>query len=193
MRVLLIACAALLLITGCRRQPPPRPNVIFIMTDDHAAQAMSAYGSRINRTPNLDRIADDGLRFDRAFCTNSICAPARATILTGKLSHRAGVVGNFQAFEPRDPTLPELMQQAGYQTALIGKWHLKAEPTGFDYWKVLRGQGLYYQPMFIEMGEEIRHEGYATNLITDFALDWLGGRDPEQPFFLMVHHTAPSF
>jgi len=168
-----------------------RPNIVFIMADDHAAQAMSCYGSRINQTPNLDRIAQHGIRFDKAFCTNSICAPVRATILTGKFSHRNGVLDNLYPFDGSQPTAPKLMQQAGYQTAMIGKWHLKSDPTGFNYWKVLPGQGAYYNPDFLTAGGREHYEGYATTLITDFALDWLQHRDTSRPFFLMLHHKAP--
>jgi arylsulfatase A-like enzyme len=172
-------------------QPEERPNIIFIMTDDHATQAMSAYGSRINKTPNLDRIANNGIRFDRTYCTNSICAPSRAVILTGKHSHFNGVLNNAQTFDGSQQTLPKLMKEGGYQTAMIGKWHLKSHPTGFDYWNVLPGQGLYYNPIFIEMGERKEYTGYVTNLTTNFALDWLEKRDEEKPFFLMLQHKAP--
>jgi arylsulfatase A-like enzyme len=167
------------------------PNIIFIMTDDHSAQALSAYGSRINETPNLDRIAQNGIRFDRAYCTNSICAPSRAVILTGKYSHKNGVLNNSQTFDGTQQTLPKLMKEGGYETAMIGKWHLKSHPTGFDYWNVLPGQGDYYNPKFIEMGEYKTHEGYVTDLTTDFALDWLTDRTGEKPFFLMLQHKAP--
>lgn len=167
------------------------PNIIFIMTDDHATQALSCYGSKINETPNLDRIAENGIRFDRAYCTNSICAPSRAVILTGKYSHKNGVLNNAQTFDGTQQTLPKLMKNGGYQTAMIGKWHLKSEPTGFDYWNVLPGQGDYYNPKFIEMGERKQYEGYVTDLTTDFALDWLNGRSEEKPFFLMLQHKAP--
>ena len=185
----------LFLLTSCSEVKKPKnedpPNIIFIMTDDHATQAMSAYGSRINQTPNLDRIANNGIRFDRTYCTNSICAPSRAVILTGKHSHLNGVLNNAQTFDGNQQTLPKLMQQGGYQTAMIGKWHLKSHPTGFDYWNVLPGQGAYYNPDFIEMGERKNHEGYVTDLTTDFALDWLRKRDEKKPFFLMLQHKAP--
>ncbi|MBO3699918.1 sulfatase [Roseivirga sp. E12] len=168
-----------------------RPNIIFIMTDDHTIQAMSAYGSIINKTPNMDRIANAGIRFSNAFVTNSICAPSRAVILTGKYSHLNGVLDNAQRFDGSQQTFPKLLQGAGYQTAMVGKWHLKSDPTGFDYWNVLPGQGLYYNPDFIEMGERKNHEGYVTDLTTDFALDWLDRREQEKPFYLMLHHKAP--
>ncbi len=168
-----------------------RPNIIFIMTDDHTAQAMSAYGSVINQTPNMDRIARNGMLFKNAFVTNSICAPSRAVILTGKFSHLNSVLDNRQRFDSSQVTVPKLMQAAGYQTAMVGKWHLKSEPTGFDYWNVLPGQGVYYNPAFIEMGERSVREGYVTDLTTDYALNWLGQRDEEKPFYLMLHHKAP--
>jgi len=168
-----------------------RPNIIFIMTDDHASHAMSCYGSRINKTPNLDRIAKDGMLFENCFCTNSICAPSRAVILTGKYSHLNGVLDNRLRFDGSQLTFPKLLQQAGYETAMIGKWHLKTDPTGFDYWNILPGQGHYYNPHFIEMGQKKQFKGYCTDIITDFALDWLKGRKSEKPFLLMYHHKAP--
>lgn len=172
-----------------------RPNILFIMSDDHASHAMSCYGSRINRTPNLDRIAEGGMRFDNCFCTNSICTPSRAVILTGTYSHVNGVTTLDSRLDGRQVTMPKLLQAAGYQTAVVGKWHLghggDADPTGFDYWNVLPGQGLYHNPEMIEMGERKTFPGYATDLITDFSLDWLKKRDADRPFFLMCHHKAP--
>jgi len=175
--------------------PDSRPNILFIMSDDHASHAMSCYGSRINRTPNLDRIAEGGMRFDNCFCTNSICTPSRAVILTGTYNHINGVTTLDSRLDGRQVTMPKLLQAAGYQTAIVGKWHLghggDADPTGFDYWNVLPGQGLYHNPEMIEMGERKTFPGYATDLITDFSLDWLDQRDPDRPFFLMCHHKAP--
>ena len=171
--------------------PAKRPNIIFIMTDDHASHAMSCYGSKINKTPNLDRIANQGMRFDNSFCTNSICAPCRAVILTGKHSHLNGVTDNAKNFDGSQQTFPKLLQKAGYQTAIIGKWHLKTDPTGFDYWNILPGQGVYYNPTMIEMGVQKEYTGYVTDIITDHALKWLKERDPEKPFCLMFHHKAP--
>lgn len=172
-----------------------RPNIVYIMSDDHAAHAISAYGSRVNSTPQIDRIAEDGVRFDNCFCTNSICAPSRATILAGTYSHLNGVRTLHDDFDGRQITFPQLLQQAGYQTAMIGKWHLGhggvSDPTGFDYWSVLPGQGLYHDPEFIEMGEKKVFPGYVTDLITDFSLEWLKARDPERPFCLCLHHKAP--
>lgn len=172
-----------------------RPNILFIMSDDHAAHAISAYGSVINRTPHLDRIAQEGMRLDNCFCTNSICAPSRATILTGLYSHLNGVETLDDRFDSSQQHVGKLLQAAGYQTAIIGKWHLGHgeghDPTGFDYWSVLPGQGHYYDPVMIEMGERKKYEGYVTDIITDLSLDWLRGRDPSRPFALMCHHKAP--
>ena len=169
-----------------------RPNVLFIFTDDHAFQAMSCYGSKINRTPNLDRIAEGGMKFNRCFCTNSICGPSRAVILTGKHSHLNGFEQNGDRFDGSQQTFPKLLQKHGYQTAIVGKWHLGTEPTGFDYHEVLPGQGHYYNPDLIKMGERTRYTGYVTEIITDRALDWLrNGRDGEKPFMLMYQHKAP--
>ncbi|MGQ9729861.1 MAG: sulfatase family protein [Candidatus Zipacnadales bacterium] len=174
-----------------------RPNILFIMSDDHAAHAMSCYGSRISETPHLDRLAKEGMRLDNCFCTNSICTPSRATILTGLYSHRPGnqVLTLDDAFDGRKRTFPKLLQQAGYQTAIIGKWHLGHgglhDPTGFDYWNVLPGQGLYHNPRMFEMGEEKVFQGYVTDLITDFSIEWLERRDRTRPFCLLCHHKAP--
>ncbi|MBL7187902.1 MAG: sulfatase [Phycisphaerae bacterium] len=168
-----------------------RPNIIFIMTDDHASHALSCYGSKINKTPNLDRIANEGMLFDNSFCTNSICAPCRAVILTGKYSHLNGVIDNRQKFNPSQQTFPKLLQKAGYKTAMIGKWHLKTDPTGFDYWNVLPGQGAYYNPAMKEMGQQKKYTGYTTDIITDHALKWLKSLKPQTPFCLMYQHKAP--
>ena len=168
-----------------------RPNILFIMTDDHAAHAMSCYGSKVNQTPNLDRLAKEGLRFTNSFCTNSICAPCRAVILTGKYSHLNGVIDNAVKFDGAQQTFPKLLQQAGYETALVGKWHLKTDPTGFDYWNILPGQGAYYNPAMIEMGRQKKHAGYVTDILTEHALGWLKGRQGDKPFCLMFHHKAP--
>ena len=169
----------------------PQPNILFMMSDDHASHAISAYGSRINKTPNIDRLAQGGMRLENCFCTNSICTPSRGAILTGQYSHVNGV---FTLSDPLDggrQNVAKLLQSAGYQTAIIGKWHLHNDPTGFDYWNILPGQGVYYDPVFIEKGEKKTHQGYCTDLIGDFTLDWLRKRDPKRPFFLMSHHKAP--
>lgn len=170
-----------------------RPNILFVFTDDHAYQAISAYGSRINTTPNIDRLAREGMRFDRCYVTNSICGPCRATILTGKYSHANGFYINGPTpFDGSQQTFPKLLQKAGYETAMIGKWHLKSDPTGFDYWDVLIDQGPYYNPPMIRNGERLRRTGYTTKIITDLALEWLTEkRDSEKPFMLMYQHKAP--
>jgi len=168
-----------------------RPNIIYIMTDDHASHALSCYDSKINKTPNLDRIANQGMRFDNCFCTNSICAPCRAVVLTGKHSHINGVKDNRLRFDGSQQTFPKLLQKAGYQTAMIGKCHLKTDPPGSDYWTARPGQGSYYNPAMKEMGKQQKYTGYVTDIITDHALKWLKGRNPKKPFCLMYHHKAP--
>ncbi|MCQ6558420.1 sulfatase family protein [Paenibacillus mendelii] len=172
-----------------------QPNILFIMSDDHASHAMSCYGSKINATPHIDRIASEGMLFENCFCTNSICSPSRAAILTGKYNHLNGVKSIDEPFDGKQTTFPKLLQEGGYQTAMVGKWHLghggDADPTGFDYWNVIIGQGDYYNPTFIEMGEQKQYNGYVTNVITDHCLDWLEKRDQSKPFMLMCHHKAP--
>src|SRR5690349_5215125 len=167
------------------------PNIIYIMADDHAAHAISAYGSRINRTPNIDRIASGGVRFTNCFCTNSICTPSRAAILTGQYSNKNGVYTLNDKLDPNRNHVAKELQRGGYQTAMIGKWHLATDPTGFDYWNILPGQGVYYDPTFIHDGERKKYTGYCTDLIGDFTLDWLKRRDRSKPFFAMCHHKAP--
>ncbi len=172
-----------------------KPNILFIMADDHASHAMSCYGSRINETPQIDRIAEGGMRFDNCFCSNSICTPSRATILTGTYNHVNDVTTLASKMDGRLLTFPKLLRKQGYQTAIIGKWHLGHggihDPTGFDYWNVLPGQGLYHNPVMVQMGVERTIEGYATDLITDDCLAWLRDRDPGRPFCLLCHHKAP--
>jgi arylsulfatase A-like enzyme len=168
-----------------------RPNILYIMSDDHASHAISAYGSKVNRTPNIDRIARDGMRFDNCFCTNSICTPSRSVILTGQYSHVTGVKTLQDPLEPARQNLAKLLQADGYQTGFVGKWHLHKEPSGFDYWIMLPGQGQYHNPMMIEMGKNKPHQGYATDIITDYSLDWMKRRQKDKPFFLMCHHKAP--
>lgn len=185
-----------LLLTGCqspgkKEATKQRPNILFIMTDDHTTQAMSCYGSPLIETPNLDRIANEGMRFNNCYVTNAICAPSRAVILTGKFSHKNGVTDNAKVFDGSQTTYPKLLRKAGYQTAMIGKWHLGSAPTGFDYWSVLPGQGNYYQPEFIEMGDTIKEEGYVTDVITDKAIQWLEKRDTNKPFAMVYQHKAP--
>ncbi len=169
-----------------------RPNILFVFTDDHASHAIGAYGSKINQTPNIDRLAREGMLFQNCFCTNSICAPSRAVILTGKHNHLNGVIDNRVRFDGSQQNVAKLLGAAGYQTAIVGKWHLKTEPTGFDFWRVLPGQGSYYNPVFRTPEGNIKLEGYTTDIITDLALDWLTeGRNPDEPFFLMYQHKAP--
>jgi len=167
-----------------------RPNILFIMTDDHSYQTLSAYDDRYIQTPNLDRIAKEGVLFQNSFVGNSICAPSRATMLTGKHTHLNGQIDNSHRFDSSQVTFPKLLQKAGYQTALVGKWHLKSQPTGFDHWEVLIGQGNYYNTDFIENGERKRSEGYVTDVITDKGLDWIDKRKKDQPFCLLLHHKA---
>ncbi len=174
-----------------------KPNIVFIFSDDHAIEAISAYGGRFKETAptkNIDRIADEGMLFRRSYCGNSICGPSRATILTGKHSHVNGFMdNNYSRFDGSQQTFPKLMQDAGYETAIIGKWHLVSDPTGFDYWEILPGQGHYYNPDFIQMdGTEKRFEGYVTDIVTDKSLDWLKNRkDKSKPFVLMCQQKAP--
>ncbi len=169
-----------------------QPNIVFIMSDDHAYQAISAYGHGLNHTPNIDRIAEEGAVFTRAYVTNSICAPSRAVMLTGKHSFVNGKVDNVQAFNWDQDNFAKELQKAGYQTAMIGKIHLNGLPQGFDYSNVLPGQGQYYNPDFIENGEKKRYEGYCTQITTDIALDWLRNkRDQEKPFLMLYHQKAP--
>ena len=142
---------------------PHAPNIVFIFSDDHAYQAISAYGDprRLIDTPNIDRLAREGMRFDRCLVPNSICGPSRATVLTGKYSHLNGFYNNTNSrFDGSQTTFPKLLQAAGYQTAIFGKWHLVSDPTGFDYWHILPGQGVYYNPPMIDNGQRVKHQGY---------------------------------
>ncbi|MBD3675641.1 MAG: sulfatase [Planctomycetaceae bacterium] len=171
-----------------------RPNILFIFTDDHAPHAIGAYDSwlkSVNPTPNIDKLAAQGMLFENSFCTNSICGPSRAVILTGKHSHKNGFMNNGNNFDGDQQTFPKLLRKAGYQTAFYGKWHLKSKPQGFDDWKVLPGQGLYYNPDFLTPDGKIRVEGYCTDIVTDMAIDWLKNRDGDKPFMLMCQHKAP--
>lgn len=192
----------LFLIVSCKQKEKPKeelaigpPNIIFIMSDDHAYQAISAYNHELGKlapTPNIDRIAKNGAIFQNNFCTNSICGPSRAVILTGKHSHINGFRMNGERFDNSQPTLPKHLKKLGYETAIVGKWHLHGKPTGFDYWDILNDQGNYYNPEFIQGEDTTVVEGYATDLITDKSLEWLQERkDGQKPFYLMVHHKAP--
>ncbi len=178
-------------------EPVQRPNIIFIMTDDQTVDQMSCYGNPILRTPNMDRLANEGSRFTNCFCTNSICAPSRASVLTGCYSSLNEITGNsekkdeIERLNPDIPTFPELLQQAGYYTALIGKYHIQQDPIGFDEWRILPGQGLYFDPDFIENGVQTKSEGYVTDVITYKTLEFLERTDPSQPFCLVYQHKAP--
>lgn len=167
-----------------------RPNIIFIFSDDHAYQAISAYGSRLVQTPNIDRIAREGVLFNHAMVTNSICGPSRATLLTGKYSHKNGYPLNEQKFDVNQTLFPRLLQENGYQTAWIGKWHLGNLPQGFDYWRILPGQGNYYNPDFISKDDTTRMPGYVTNVISDLSFNWLNHRDTSKPFMLVIGEKA---
>jgi arylsulfatase A-like enzyme len=171
-----------------------RPNILFIFSDDHAYQAISAYNDprRLIETPHIDRLAREGMRFDRCVVPNSICGPSRASVLTGKYSHQNGFYNNTNSrFDGSQVTFPKLLRTAGYQTALFGKWHLVTDPTGFDEWEILPGQGVYYNPPMIHNGKRVRYQGYVTDIITELCFDWLRKRDKSKPFLLMCHHKAP--
>ncbi len=183
---------------GCRtdqksQQQSEPLNIVYIMTDDHTAQMMSCYDTRFAHTPNLDRIARDGVRFTNSFVANSLSGPSRACLLTGKHSHKNGFTNNEHGiFDGSQPTFPKYLQQAGYETAIFGKWHLHTYPTGFDTWEIVPGQGDYYNPRFIKQtGDTVVEHGYLTTLITDKSIDWLENRpDKSKPFCLMIHHKA---
>jgi arylsulfatase A-like enzyme len=173
-------------------QKNKRPNILFLFSDDHALASISAYGSKINKTPNIDRIANEGTIFQHNTCCNSICAPSRAAILTGKHSHANGKMTNLDTFDHSQQTFPQIMQKDGYTTALIGKLHMKGKPRGFDYWEILRGQGHYYNPEFLSENGEKRSEGYCPEIITNKALDWLDkNRSNDKPFMLMCQYKSP--
>ena len=187
--------AALVSIGLAAQERAQRPNILFVFSDDHAPHAIGAYGgplAALDPTPNIDRLAAQGMLFRRSYCTNSLCGPSRAVILTGKHSHVNGFRQNGDKFDGDQQTFPKLLRAAGYSTALIGKWHLNSDPQGFDHWDVLPGQGDYYNPVLIRESGRRQVEGYVTDVVTDLAIDWLeSGRDPEQPFLLMCQHKAP--
>lgn len=173
------------------RAAESRPNIVFFFSDDHAAQSIGAYGSRIGRTPRIDRLAREGALFEHCFCVNSICVPSRASVLTGRYSHANGVRTNADALPQGALTFPRILKDAGYATAIVGKWHLQTEPEGFDHWCVLPGQGAYFDPPMIENGVRQKNAGYVSEVITSRALAWLKVRDRGKPFCLLVHHKAP--
>ena len=193
----LTGAAALTSLSSCKEnketESNKKMNIIYIMSDDHSYQTISAYDQRYIHTPNIDRIGNEGVRFTNSFVANSISGPSRACMLTGKHSHANGFINNSTTFNGDQMTFPKLLQQNGYQTAMIGKWHLVSNPQGFDHWEILPGQGDYYNPTFIQMnGERTQVEGYATNIITDKAIDWIENqRDESKPFCMLLHHKAP--
>lgn len=195
MKHLLLSCSSLAIIlpfTSCStksREEKPM-NIIYIMSDDHSYQTISAYDNRFIQTKNIDRIANEGVRFDNSFVANSISGPSRACMLTGKHSHINGFIDNSGSFDISQSIFPKLLQEAGYQTAIVGKWHLNCTPEGFDYWNILPGQGDYYNPVFIDNGERKNMEGYATDITTDLAIEWLNNNQSD-PFCLLIHHKAP--
>lgn len=171
-----------------------RPNILFIMSDDHAEKAISAYGHQLIQTPNIDRIANEGILFTKAFVTNSICGPSRAVLMTGKHSHINGFMDNGEdtIFDGSQSTFPKLLQKAGYETSIVGKWHLGSDPTGFDNWQILVGQGEYYSPQFKSKNGIVQYDGaYVTNKITDLLIEQLDNRDKSKPFAMLYHHKAP--
>jgi arylsulfatase A-like enzyme len=185
---------ALILLNGCAAHNddvPEKPNIVFIMSDDHAYQAISAYRDHLIETPHIDRIASEGMLFSNAFVTNSICAPSRAVMLTGKHSYANGVFDNALPFDGSQDTFIKQLGKTGYNTAVIGKWHLKSRPEGFSYYNILRDQGEYYNPFFISGKDTVQMEGYVTDLTTDIALSWLRNREKNKPFCLLLHHKAP--
>ena len=189
----LAACTSV--ISSCQQKKEiTKPyNIVYIMTDDHTAQMMSCYDTRYIETPNLDRIANDGVRFTNSFVANSLSGPSRACMITGKHSHANGFTDNTTCvFDGSQQTMPKLLQKAGYQTAIVGKWHLESLPTGFDYWEIVPGQGDYYNPDFITMNNDtIQKQGYITNIVTDMGIDWMENqRDRNKPFCLFIHHKA---
>lgn len=186
----LITLFGLLSATVLSAADASRPNILFIFSDDHAQQAISAYGSKVNKTPNIDRLAASGTRFANSFVTNSICTPSRAVLLTGQYSHLNGVPA-FNRFDGSRDNVAKHLQAGGYHTGIIGKWHLGSDPTGFDRWLVLPGQGVYWNPTFLVPGHKLNLQGHCTDVTTDLGIEWLKTRPPEKPFFLMLHQKAP--
>jgi arylsulfatase A-like enzyme len=167
-----------------------KPNILFIFSDDHAQHAISAYGSKVNQTPHIDRLAREGVRFKNSFVANSICTPSRATLLTGQYSHLNGVPV-FNQIEGARDNVAKHLQAGGYYTGIIGKWHLGSDPTGFDRWIVLPGQGEYWNPTFLVPGHKLTIVGHCTDITTELGLEFLKTRPQDKPFFLMLHQKAP--
>ncbi len=182
-------------IDAMAKQAGKKPNIVWIFSDDHSYQTIGAYGGRLkdlDMTPNIDKLAEQGMLFQRCYVENSICAPSRATLLTGKFSHKHGKYTNTGGFDQGQQTFPKVLRKNGYQTAMIGKIHLPGRMQGFDYWEVLPGQGIYFNPRFITEDGDTRYQGYTTDIITDRALNWMKNeRDPDKPFMVMIHHKAP--
>jgi arylsulfatase A-like enzyme len=196
-RSALIIAGLMLFLASARPAGAQQPNILFILSDDHAAHALSAYrahlryGAHLPDTPNLDRLAANGMLFTNAFVTNSICGPSRATVLTGQYGHLNGVMTNNDALHPMHTTFPALLHAGGYETALFGKWHLRTDPAGFDHFEIMAGQGPYYNPVLHNGRDSVRYEGYTTDVITDRALEWLRTRgDADRPFLAMLHYNA---
>lgn len=191
MRVLRQVFIALIILYLAKSQAAAqRPNIILIVSDDHAYQAISSYGSKLIQTPNIDRIGKEGAIMQKAYVTNSVCSPSRAVILTGKYSHVNGLRDNGTFFDSSQQTFPKLLKEAGYKTAVIGKWHLWSQPTGFNYWNILPAQGNYYNPGFIRMGKDTAYKGYVSDVITDLSLNWID-ENKKNPFCLLLFHKAP--
>ena len=195
-RIVSLAIFCLLAVSAANSSqadtPKAGPNIILVICDDLAQKAIGVYGGEFLQTPHLDRLAEQGARFTHAFVTNSLCSPSRAAILTGKYSHLNGVADNWAKFDGSQPTLPKYLRQSGYETAMIGKWHLHTDPTGFDYWQVLPGQGAYIDPEFQSPDGIARREGYVTRVVTDEAIAWLNKRhQTSKPFYLQIGHKAP--
>ncbi|RED95233.1 sulfatase family protein [Marinoscillum furvescens] len=199
-RFFITICVIGLAVSSCQQEAPKKPNIIFIMSDDHTTQAFGIYGSRLadlNPTPTLDELGNNGIIFDNAYCSNSICTPSRATIMTGQYAHVNGVLDLDGSLNEAKQYLPKEMKKLGYETAIIGKWHLKEEPAAFDYYEVLKLQGDYFDPTFRVRGEKPwpqntnKYEGHSTDVITDLTINWLKNRDKEKPLFLMHHYKAP--
>jgi arylsulfatase A-like enzyme len=192
---LLRLIALIIVLVSPAQAKDQRPNILFVFSDDHAPHAIGAYNGwlkSVNPTPNIDRLARGGMLFEKSFCSNSICGPSRAVIMTGKHSHKNGFMNNGNSFDWKQQIFPKLLQKAGYQTAIYGKSHLKGQPQGFDDWAVLPGQGLYYNPDMIFPDGRKRIDGYCTDVVTDLAVEWLTKKRKDgQPFMMMVQHKAP--